>query len=331
MDTVEWNPGSLLALSGGYWKTCALHAGVVLDLFSAIGDTTATAGQVSEVCSADPDATGRLMDALAAMGLLEKSDAGYANSPAARRWLCADSADYIGFMIRHHYYLMDSWRQLDVAVTTGEPVRGRTAVAGDDQREAFLMGMFNLSVAMAPTVAEQVDLSDRTRLLDLGGGPGTWAIFFCKANPGLSAVVYDLPTTRPFAQKTIDRFDMTDRIAFCDGDYLEDAIEGPFDVAWLSHILHAESDADCRALLKKTVRAMAPGGKVFVHEFILHNTKDGPLFPALFSLNMLLGTSGGRSYSRKELEEMMVAAGVSDIEHLPYRGPTESSILMGVV
>jgi len=330
METPQWHPGSLLALSGSYWQTCALHAGVKLDLFTTIGDGAVSADTMAELRSVDPDGVGRLLDALTAMGLLKKSDGAYANTPPARKWLCKDADDYIGFMIHHHHYLMASWQQLDSAVTTGEPVRGRSAVTGEDQREAFLMGMFNLSVSMAPVVAEQVDLTHRKRLLDLGGGPGTWAIFFCKANPDLSAVVFDLPTTRPFAQKTIDRFGMTDRVAFQDGDFLADPIDGVYDVAWLSHILHAESETDGRKLLKKAVQALAPGGKLFVHEFILNDAKDGPLFPALFSLNMLLGTSGGRSYSRAELEHMMTEAGISDIQHLAYRGPTGSSILAGV-
>ena len=56
---------------------------------------------------------------------------------------------------------------------------------------------------------------------------------------------------------------------------------------------------------------------------------DGPLFPALFSLNMLIGTDSGRSYSEEQLRHMLQEAGVRDIERIPYQGPTQSGIIKG--
>ena len=76
---------------------------------------------------------------------------------------------------------------------------------------------------------------------------------------------------------------------------------------------------------------MTPGGMIIIHEFILDNTMDAPLFPALFSLNMLLGTSAGRAYSRRQLEDMLTRAGVKDIQRISFDSPTDSSILSGVV
>jgi len=98
---------------------------------------------------------------------------------------------------------MSGWSRLDQAVAGGAPVVRKQVSKTDDevQRESFLMGMFNLASMLAPGIAQQIDLSGRKRLLDLGGGPGTYAIHFCKQNPQLSGVVYDLPTTRSFAEK----------------------------------------------------------------------------------------------------------------------------------
>jgi hypothetical protein len=108
------------------------------------------------------------------------------------------------------------------------------------------MGMFNIAMSMAPSLADKIDLSGRRHLLDLGGGPGTYAIHYCLKNPSLKATVYDLPTTRPFAEKTIEKFGLTDRIDFIDGNYVKEGIEGVYDVAWLSHILHGEGQKDCQ-------------------------------------------------------------------------------------
>ena len=110
----------------------------------------------------------------------------------------------------------------------------------------------------------------------------------------MTATVFDLPTTRSFAENTIDRFGLDDRIDFSPGDYHTDAVPAGFDVAWLSHILHAEGEEGCRTILAKGVAALQPGGLLLVQEFILNDEKDGPVFPALFSLNMLLGTGAGR-------------------------------------
>jgi hypothetical protein len=146
----------------------------------------------------------------------------------------------------------------------------------------------------------------------------------------MRGTVYDLPTTRPFAEKTIAKFGLTNRIDFMDGNYLEEGVKGTYDVAWLSHILHGEGPDECRTIISKTVEALEPGGLIMIHEFVLDDTMDAPLFPALFSLNMLLGTDKGQSYSEAELTGMLSGAGVSEIRRLPFRGPNESGILTGV-
>ena len=187
------------------------------------------------------------------------------------------------------------------------------------------------AMGSAPTVAGDIDLKGKKRLLDLGGGPGTYAIHFCMANPKLEATVFDLPTTRPFMEKTVERFNLSDRIDFQPGSYLTDEVPGRYDAAWLSHILHGEGPDDCLAIIQKAVSAVEPGGMIMIHDFILENSMDGPLFPALFALNMLLGTPSGQAYSQAQIEEMLEKAGARNIERLPFKGPTESGILIAEV
>jgi predicted O-methyltransferase YrrM len=210
-------------------------------------------------------------------------------------------------------------------------VRDRVSSTPDDQwRQAFLMGMYTIASLQAPQIVSAIDLNGRRRLIDLGGGPGTYAIHFCKRNPDLTAVVFDLPTTRPFAEKTIAQHGLSPRIRFSEGDFLQTEIAGKFDVAWLSHILHAESPEDCEALITKVVNTLEPGGLILIHEFFLNANMDGPLYPALFALNMLQGTDQGRSYSEIQVRDMLRNAGITKIERLPYEGPTESGILQGI-
>ncbi len=325
------NPGELLEISGYFWKTCALHAAVKLDVFTVIGDAQLTGKEISQKLNGAQSGVERLLNALTAMDLLEKTDGKYANNPAGKTFLAKDSAKYIGHIIMHHHHLLESWSQLDQAVLSGHPVRTRASFSNDEWRESFLMGMFNLAMGLAPKLVPLIDLSSSRQLLDLGGGPGTYAIHFCLSNPQLKATVYDLPTTRPFAEKTIKQFNLTDRIQFTDGNYLKDTIKGRYDAIWLSHILHGEGPDDCRMIIQKAFGALEPGGIIIIHDFILNNSMDGPLFPALFSLNMLLGTESGQSYSEGQIVDMLAAAGVKDIRRIAVQSPNDSGIVIGSV
>ena len=333
MTPSSWTPSDLLQLSGSYWATCALHAGVKLELFTPLADTPRSAKELAAMRQAEPRGLAMLLDALTAMALLEKQNDRYLAAPFAARYLSQDSADYLGHIIMHHHHLMSGWSRLDQAVASGAPVVRKQVSKTDDevQRESFLMGMFNLASMLAPGIAQQIDLSGRKRLLDLGGGPGTYATHFCKQNPQLSGVVYDLPTTRSFAEKTISRFGLESRISFHEGDFHQDPVPAGFDVAWLSHVLHSDGPQGCAVILRKGVEALEPGGLLLAQEFILDDHKDGPLFPALFSLNMLIGTERGQAYAEGELAAMMREAGLRDIKRLEVKLPNGAGIMAGTV
>jgi SAM-dependent methyltransferase len=330
MSTTKWTVPDLLQLSGGYWATCALHSAVKLDLFSDLDRSVRTAEEVAQLRNSDPRGTAMLLDALTSLGFLEKRGMTYTSTPFSSEFLSRTSERYMGHIIMHHHHLMSGWAHLHESVQSGGPIRERVS-HGDDEsvRESFLMGMFNLASLLAPRIAQAVDLSGYRRLLDLGGGPGTYAIHFCFANPEMTAVVYDLPTTRSFAENTVARFDLSGRIAFSPGDYHADPVPTGFDAAWLSHILHADGPVACAALLRKTVQALEPGGVLLVQEFILDDAKDGPQFPALFSLNMLLGTDAGQSYSQGELAEMLKEAGLTDVHRITLDLPNGAGVMTG--
>ncbi|SLM30264.1 SAM-dependent methyltransferase [Desulfamplus magnetovallimortis] len=327
----ELNPGKLLQLSGSYWNTCTLHAGVKLDVFTVIGEKKLSAHDVAAQMKAPERSLAMLLDALCAMELLEKTGDLYSNSIVSSTFLSKSSPKYIGFMIMHHHHLVESWSRLDESVMSGKPVRSRATFSDDAKRESFLMGMFNIAMATAPGLVPTIDISGRKTLLDLGGGPGTYAIQFCLHNKDIKATVFDLPTTRPFAEKTIARFNQQDRITFQGGNFLVDEIKASFDVVWISHILHAETPEDCHKLIKKAASVLNPGGMIIIHDFILNNSRSAPLFPALFSLNMLVGTDGGQSYSEVEIMDMLDDAGFVNMERTPYKGPMESGIITALM
>ena len=325
----EWNIGRLLSTSSGYWQSSTLHAAVKLEIFTVLGNDHLTSAEVSTKIEASERGLTMLLNGLVAMGLLEQNEDRYKNTTFSRSSLVKGEPGYIGYIIMHHFHLVDAWAKLHQAVILGGPVEKRSH--GEEvERESFQMGMFNLATAIAPAIASSVNLEGRRHLLDLGGGPGTHAIHFCLANPELKATIYDRKTTEPFAQKTTERFGVADRIDFVAGDFNADPIEGSFDVAWLSRILHSNALEECRALIEKTVQALEPGGLILIHDFFLNDSMDGPLFPALFSMNMLLNNQG-RSYSEKEVSAMMRQAGAGEIQRLQFQGPNDSAILCGIV
>ena len=193
------------------------------------------------------------------------------------------------------------------------------------------MGMFNVAAQQAEGVAAHLDLSGRTKLLDLGGGPGTYAVYFCLANPRLRATVFDKPTTRPYAEAIIRRFGLEDRIDFVGGDFFGDPLPQDYDAVWLSQILHGTAPDGAREVVARAARVVVPGGLIAVQEFMLDDTLDGPLFSAQFSLNMLLGTDGGQAFTRSEIAAMLRSAGAVDLRWVAPSLPPGCAIMQGRV
>lgn len=325
-------PSDLLQLSGDYWRICALHAAVKLDIFTQLSEGNFTASEICRLSDCDQRGMTMLLDALVSMGLLQKTAELYCAPPSVLTYLSRKSDLYLGYIILHHHQLMSGWNRLDEAVKNGVPSGAKSSHTDDEStRKNFLMGMFNLASLAAPKISPFIDFSGRNRLLDLGGGPGTYAIHFCRDNPGLQAVIFDLPTTRQFAEQTVEQFQLHDRITFSAGDIITDDIGCGFDVVWISQLLHSEGPQGALIILKKAAKALLPGGLILVQEFILDDTLTAPVFPALFSLNMLIGTTAGQSYSQRKLTSMMTDAGVSEIKRLPIELPNGAGIMSGIV
>jgi SAM-dependent methyltransferase len=329
MTTELTHPGQILRTSNAYWHSSLIHTAVNLDLFTVIGDRALSGSEIADAASCDERAVTTLLNAVVALGLLKKSDNKFSNTELSSSSLVRTSRRYIGHMIQHHGHLARAWVKLEESVKSGKSVRGRSSGATGDTQEAFLCGMHVQAMAIAPQMVGQIDLQGRQTLLDLGGGPGTWAIHFALANPGLQATIFDLPGSRPFAEQTIAQFKASDQVSFHGGDFTTDAFPQGFDAAWLSHILHGEDPSSCSEILRKAVDALHDGGLLFIHEFILDDDGTSPVFPAIFSLNMLLVTQGGRSYTRAELDGLLREAGIQETKLLDFVGPTQSRILVG--
>jgi SAM-dependent methyltransferase len=329
MPKKQWNAKELLKLSGSYWESSTLHNAVQLDVFSILAETGLTAQETATKMDVPEDGLCRLLNALTAMGLLIKTGAAFSLTKESKNYLWKGSPQYMGYIISHHQNLSTSWSRMHEAITSGKPFRSSVKELDEKSIESFLMGMHNISSVNAPFVVDKVDLSTNRHFLDLGGGPGTYAIQFCKQFPQLKATLFDLPTSRSYAEKNIASHGYSDRIHFTAGDFNSDPIPGTYDVVWMSHILHSEGDTSCRKLIKKAASILKPGGKIMIHEFILDNDGTSPCFPALFSINMFLHTERGKSYTQQQLKAMLKENGITGIQRIQMQTPTESGIIWG--
>ena len=137
MESINWNPGSLLEMSGYYWKTCTLHAGVKLDIFTIIGSKALSCDEINKKLKVDKRGISMLLNALSALELLVKKDKKYSNFPPASTFLSKDSPQYLGFMIMHHHHLMESWHKMDTAIIEGRQTRRRSSFSDEERRESF--------------------------------------------------------------------------------------------------------------------------------------------------------------------------------------------------
>lgn len=330
---MNWTKEMLFTTSGAFWETCTLHTGVKLKIFSHLGSLSLSCKEVAKKINGDTKATSSLLNALTAMNLINKADNLYSNTDFAKQYLCENSKDYKGYIIMHHHHIMFSWVKMYESILTGKPVQQPENNDNEEtQIESFLMGMFNIASETAPYYAQILDLTNLTKMLDMGGGPGTYSIHFCKANPHLHAMVLDLPSTKKFAQKTIESFDLSEKIEFKEGSFLDKNLQlkQEFDMAWLSHILHGENEQDSQEIIARAAKALKPGGKIFIHEFILEDSRDKPLFPALFDLNMLVLTQEGKAYSQKELTDLLKKNNIENISRIKLNSPNNAGIIMGI-
>ncbi|MDR0578921.1 MAG: SAM-dependent methyltransferase [Candidatus Accumulibacter sp.] len=331
MDTNDWNARKLLELSGGYWAGCAAQAAVRLDVFTALADGPRDERELAEALGCAPRSFSMLATALVALGLPRREGEKLVAPERVAALLSRASPDYLGFIIEHHAHLMPSWTRLAETVRAGHPgtVERVSRMGGDEERRAFLLGMFNIARLQAEKVAHALDLSGKRTLIDVGGGPGTYAVHFCKRNPGLEATIFDLPTTEPFARKIVADHGLAGRIGFTGGDFLAGLLPKGQDVAWLSQVLHGETPADAARLLKNAADCLNRGGLLCVQEFALDDDRGGPPHAALFSLNMLVRTEGGQAYTVGEIVRMMRAAGALEVRALDVELPNACRVLVG--
>lgn len=317
----------LIARIRAFQESRALLTAVELDLFSAVG-RGATAAEAASRLETDGRGTEMLMNALVALGMLQKKDGVFRKTELAAQYLVEGSPNNVRLAIMHTAYLWDRWSKLTDCVRTGssQPLE----IEGErDERwtEAFIAAMDRNVVERAPLVIKSVGTSGVRRMLDVGGGSGGYSIAFAKASPELHADVLDLPTVLPLTERYIKKSGLTDRVKTRAGDLQRDEFGRDYDLVFVSAICHMLGPGENQDLFGRCFAALARGGRIVIQDFILERDKTAPRHAALFALNWLVVTRNGNNYSADEYSSWLGQAGFQDVRHVLLPGST--GLMMG--
>lgn len=295
-----------------YRAARALMTAAELGIFDTLAEAPRSAEDVAVEVHADPRRTEILLDALVAAGLLRKESARYANTPTGQQHLLTNSRDSLISNLRYQEKLAPAWADLPQIVRTGRPHSGLgdLLAADPDFAEHYIRGMSEISRHPARELVSQLDLSRARRALDVGGGPGAYALALAEAAPELQVDLLDLAPTLKVARDWLAQAPAADRITLREGDYLRTDNYGEgYDLVLLSHVTHDEGERENQQMFQHAHAALQPGGVLVVHDFMVDTDRVAPTFGALFSLHLCTYTAKGRTYSADEYRSWMQAAG----------------------
>jgi len=262
-----------------------------------------------------------LLNALVALGYLEKNYRNYQISPYYQDVFTEENYPFLKQRLIHHWRLMRHWQQLDKVLKSGIPIKEELKKEREENIRNFILAMAQGEKLNLPILLNKVSLEGCTHLLDVGGGPGLFSIGFVEKYPELQATVFDRPEVEAIARKFFQKSSAKNRLHFRGGNFLFDDLGRGYDVALLSSILHIYSPEENISLLKKVYDALKERGKIIIREFFLDRTKTRPVDSALFAVNMLVNTERGNAYSTEEIRNWLKIAGFRKSRRICLRGP----------
>ncbi len=320
----------ILGLVRGFQPACVVIAGAELDIFTLLQAQPMHAAQVARQIKGDLRATTILLDALAALGLLQRGaarDPIYRVPPAVAAVLAETGAHNMLGMVRHLGNCLRGWGQLAGVVLSGVPAPRRPSIRGaEGDLASFIRAMHEISEPMAgPLVASLGTLAFK-HLLDVGGASGSWTTAFLRRYPAACATIFDQPDVIPMARQRMKQAGLAARVSLVAGSYHRDRLPGGADLAWVSAIVHQNSRAQNRTLFAGVFAALEAGGRILIRDIVMERSRTRPTGGALFAVNMLVATTGGSTFTFAELREDLAATGFVKVKLL-RRGQGMDSVV----
>jgi 2-hydroxy-4-(methylsulfanyl)butanoate S-methyltransferase len=299
LQSLLWN------FAGHRVITVASRTGVLRELADG-----ATIAQISDRLDLDPLATGKLVRALASLGVVLFDGNTYSIVPELAPHFRAGAKDLTPY-IEHSHRMYEEWGTNLEKWLKGEnwPTRSRNTANVRNFGDA----MQAMSTLMAGKVVDALQLDSTKKILDVGGSIGGYARAYCRANPELRAFVLDVPEVANYGREVIDTTEYSDRIEFISGDYFEADWGREYDLVQIANILHMETPQRAAGLIKRAQKALVVGGRIVIVDFIIDDQQENRPIGALFAINM---RSFGDTYTEPTISNWMHAAGLVDIQRI---------------
>jgi O-methyltransferase domain/Dimerisation domain len=321
----------------GFFASKTLLSAVELQLFTELAKHPETLPELSARLGLHPRSARDFLDALVALGLLERHDGVYSNTPATAVFLDKAKPSYIGGIFEMaNSRLYTHWSHLTTALRTGDPQnetsRGEaspfTALYADPERlRVFLKAMTGISHGANMTIARKFPFADYKSAVDVGTAQGDLINQVALANPHITGIGFDLPEVAPIFEDYAAANGLAGRVSFHPGSFFDSPIPSA-DVVMMGHILHDWDLPTKKMLIRKAYEALPTGGAYIVYESIIDDDRSKNAFGLLMSLNMLIETHGGFDYTAADCIGWMQEAGFHStrVEHLV--GP--ESMVIGI-
>jgi protein-L-isoaspartate O-methyltransferase len=312
---------SILEAARGFMVSRILLSGAELDIFTLLSRSSMTAEQIAAAKKADPRAMTILLDALSALGFLVKSEGHYRSEPSAAALLNSEAGDSILPMVLHMGAVWRNWSRItDIVLAQAKPGMQKDGALADANIKAFIGAMHVIASKMAPKVVAAIDPGPARKLIDVGGGSGSYTLAFLAAAPDMRATLFDLPQVIEMARERAQAAGLAHRVNLVPGDFYRDELPGGHDLAILSAIIHQNSPDQNKALFGKLFRCLDAGGRIVIRDHVMAPDRTEPLEGALFAVNMMAGTAGGNTYTFDEIEAGLTAVGFTRIRLIQTMG-----------
>ena len=320
LESRPLTPDPIIQLATGFMSAKHLFAASELGLFEALADAPGTLDDLAARTGLTRRAARISADAMVALGLLERDGEMYRNTELAATFLSgrggADLRPFLKFWDRISY---PAWAELAGALAAG-PSKEIFAVTAEMQ-EVASAGIEAIQAGPAAALPATFDFSGHSRLLDIGGGTGSWSIAVAHRHPGLHATVFELPKVADVARKRIAAAGLSARIDVQAGDAMADPLPAGYSAFLLANIIHYWSPDENRSLLQRVRGAAQPGASLLIADFWTDPTHTVPLMAALMAGEFAVHLRNGDVYSVDEGRAWLAATGWRVVHHAALVGP----------
>jgi hypothetical protein len=314
------NPEPIIQLAQGFMAAKHLFAANEIGLFVALADGPASLDYLADRTGIARPRVRILADALVSLGLVERQGDQYQNGPVAAAFLSGTGpADFRPFLRFWNHLSFPLWTNLDDVIRTGQGHLPTSLT--DEQQRIYSEGVEAIMAAPAAALAAGYDFGRHRRLLDLGGGIGTWLMAVLSRYPALQGTLFEVPTAAAIARQRFAGASNGERVQVVAGNFFTDAIPAGHDAVLVANVIHLFSPAHNLDLLR-TIRAAVPeGARLLLADWWTDPTHTQPPAAALLAGEFLVFTGEGDVYSEDEARGWLDESGWQFVERLPLAGP----------